>query len=131
MCVVLLRVLVAFWLETLTTCLATQQAAGAGVAQRGWSSAADAAMMEDNSPTVIKMKGIELKGRPLYLDMQVTEPLCRGIHSAVESHPCYSARHISAETATSDDARRGKRSGSSAAPPVALPLAAAHPPVRS
>lgn len=32
-------------------------------------------MMEDNSPTVIKMKGIELKGRPLYLDMQATTPL--------------------------------------------------------
>lgn len=91
MCVVLLRVLVAFWLETLTTCLATQQAAGAGVAQRGWSSAADAAMMEDNSPTVIKMKGIELKGRPLYLDMQVTEPLCRG--STLPSNHIHATPH--------------------------------------
>jgi len=48
-----------------------QHAAGVGVARRGWSSAADAAVVDEVEPAPIKMKGIELKGRPLYLDMQV------------------------------------------------------------
>jgi len=55
--------------------VALRHAAGVGVARRGWSSAADAAVVDEVEPAPIKMKGIELKGRPLYLDMQATTPL--------------------------------------------------------
>ena len=53
------------------------RALGAFAANRGYASAAAEAAMVDLDEDEIEMKGVKLRGRPLYLDMQATTPVRR------------------------------------------------------